>query len=1410
MRDDADPAVGSGATKRPVRHARLIAAVLLGGVACAAVALCAALWSVSSARGSAWLLSRLPGIQVDGASGALLGDFQARRVFVSFAGQNSITITSLQWTGLRLAPAQGRLWFGLHADTVSADRVDLSFKAAANAAPMAVPDTLRWPIETQVNTLRIAEIHLDSLGDEPLRGFQASVHLSALDGAEHRVDELALIWTRMYVRGSVRVATAQPLNLTAALGLAQAESPTVGAWSAALAVSGPLETLAAELHLRANPSPRHAAQALDVNAVLRPFQAWPLAELQASTAGLDLSAFSLSAPETALSGRATVRPATAGPSAQLTVQIFNERAGRWSDAGLPVRGLSLEGTASLGTSRAVRLTRFDADLGTRLASAGRVTGQAEWSNDRWRVDASLQSLQPAALDARGPDMQLSGTCNLSGATAAPMRVDVHADLQGLGGWPDRRFRASKAVRLLVDASVSPQRLEVRALKAMSAGAQARLSGVLTTPADGSPMSLKAQGSLVDFDPAVWWPGDDASPLRQANNRLNAQASADVSLPRPADPHAVIGWLAGVRGQADVTIDKSALADVALTGHAALRSSVAMPASVSVALNAGGNELNALAKVDVAGTGAGDAWEANLRAPSLDRIQPILALVPGWSRDTKVSGQANADLHASGRWPSMTTQGHLDANELRFAGVRLAQLQATWSLGTALDAPLTAQISVSKLNALSDSGTQAGIDTLGVQLQGTATDHTLAVRAESAGTAAPWIQSLSRRLSTAPPPADNSSAPAVGSAPTDHLSVANLRVHGGLTGSPSGETRGWNGAIDALDIGGDTATWVRANGLALRATWTGPQVGIDIQPGRAEVLGATVHWSALSWKRAAEAGSAPTLSGEISVDPLAVAPVLARLQPDFGWGGDLTIGAHLVIGAADGTATGFSARASVARAQGDLTVTDELGTRTLGLSELVVELNAQHGVWTLHQRIVGQSVGILSATAVIHASEHDAWPNAAAPIEGSVALDVADLGRWGDWVPPGWRIAGTLQAYASLGGSFGAPEYTGGVVGKQLSLRNYLLGVDATEGELTARLVGRSGHIDRITAKAGKGTATIQGDVDLGNEPSATLQLQATQFQLLGRVDRRIVISGDARLKIDLRTVALNGRFKVDEGLIDFTRSDAPGLSDDVRVVRGTSRAAATDPPGETSATATSAAASQRSAALELNLDLGDHLRLRGRGLDTRLTGELKVTSADGRLAVNGTVHTVEGTYAAYNQKLSVDRGAITFSGALDNPRLDIEATRPNIDTRVGVQITGSAANPRVRLFSEPELSDIDKLSWLVLGRANDGLGSTDTALLQHAALALLAGEGGGLTDQLTKAIGLDDVSVRQQTDGTVQETVVSLGKQISQRWYVGYEHGLNATTGGFQLVYRIAQRFTLRMQSGTDNSVDLIWSWRWH
>jgi translocation and assembly module TamB len=253
-----------------------------------------------------------------------------------------------------------------------------------------------------------------------------------------------------------------------------------------------------------------------------------------------------------------------------------------------------------------------------------------------------------------------------------------------------------------------------------------------------------------------------------------------------------------------------------------------------------------------------------------------------------------------------------------------------------------------------------------------------------------------------------------------------------------------------------------------------------------------------------------------------------------------------------------------------------------------------------------------------------------------------------------------------------------------------------------------------------------------------------------------------------------------------------------------------EPPDTTAVLASDAeaAAKGRKAALDLRVRLGSNLRVRGQGLDTGLRGDLRLTAPAGRLRVDGSVRTADGTYRAYRQRLNIERGVLTFNGPVENPQLDIEAVRPNLDVRVGVAVTGTVLVPRVRLFSEPEMSDADKLSWLLRGRASEGQGTADTAMLQAAAMALLAGDEPSALEQLFNTIGLDDLSVRQN-DSAGGGAIVSVGKQLSRNWYVGYERGLNATAGNWQLIYRIAQRFTVRAQSGESNSLELIWSWRW-
>ncbi|HJV64026.1 MAG TPA: translocation/assembly module TamB domain-containing protein [Albitalea sp.] len=1382
---------------------------LIGGVVALAVALLLAAgsgvwWTLRSEAGAAWLLSRLPGLQISGGKGRLWGDFEAERLEFALPGGGKVVMTGVGWRGLSLHHAPWTTYRTRVAmSELHASRVEIVLPAGPAKPSAGPPANLKLPVELEVGALHIGELHTAALGERPVRDLRAQVHLGAQFGMVHRIDLLSMAWDRLKAEGSVRIAAAAPLALDAQVALAQVAPEDGGAWRAHAQLEGPLAQPALRATVRARARGSRPEQSLDLRATLRPFEAWPLGELQASTHALDLSALHSAAPVTSISGQASAQTSGLHQPARLQASLANADAGRWNEGRLPLRNLTLDLQARPDDPRKLDLRQLVAELGDAQRGAGQLQAEGRWTPAQWSVDARITSLRPSLLDARAPAMTLSGPLQASGkgfdGPIDQATLELKADLAG-------EFAARGPARqasLALDARGTLHRIEVRRALAQAGGARASFAGVASHAASGGPWRLAGQATLTDFDPAPWWPGREDALLRKGPNRLNAKADLNLALPLSGTSASAWDRVAALRGHADATIERSVLAGVPLQGELMLRSADGGTTAVSAQLEAAGNRVQAGGHLGR--SGSGDQWELTIAAPSLDRLAPLWRMGPAPQGESAFAGSLSGSARIDGRWPRLVTRGRLEAAALRIGQTSVQGAQARWQLDTTGDAAVDLQASLTQLSFSQAlfKGTPP-ISSAQLQLQGTMRAHTLELHADTRALPPAWADTL-----RSPPAAPTGSpAPSVSSAAASTAAartVAVLVARGGATqssGSRGAAPRwtGWRGSLQQLELRSTDphlAPWLRTRDLGIEAQWAGGPVRVALQPGRAELLGAALRWQRIVWQ-AAWGRQPAQIEAQAELEPLAVAPLLARAQPTFGWGGDLAVVGHVNIR----SAPAFTADVVLERQRGDLTVTDETGkTQALALTDLRLGLDVQDGVWNFTQGLAGKTLGVAAGAFVARTSPQATWPSPDTPVQGVLEVQVADLGTWGPWLPAGWRLNGALRTSAGIGGRFGAPEYTGAVHGSGLGVRNFLLGVNVSDGAVDVALQGATARIERFTARAGSGSVKLEGSATLGEAPQAQLALQADKFQLLGRVDRRIVTSGQAQLHLDRKTLALDGQFRIDEGLIDFSRSDAPHLSDDVQVVRadGTNGAQAAASPNP---------APGHDVKLDLKVALGERLRLRGRGLDAGLRGDLHITSPGNQLAIAGTVRAVDGTYAAYGQKLTIDRGLITFNGPVENPRLDIEATRPNIDTRVGVLVTGTALNPRVRLFSEPEMAEIDKLSWLVLGRASEGLGRTDTALLQRAALALLAGEGEGMGDQFTKAIGLDEVSLRQ-TEGEVRETVISLGKQVSRRWYVGYERSLNATAGTWQLIYRIAQRFTLRAQTGADSSLDVIWTWRW-
>jgi translocation and assembly module TamB len=413
------------------------------------------------------------------------------------------------------------------------------------------------------------------------------------------------------------------------------------------------------------------------------------------------------------------------------------------------------------------------------------------------------------------------------------------------------------------------------------------------------------------------------------------------------------------------------------------------------------------------------------------------------------------------------------------------------------------------------------------------------------------------------------------------------------------------------------------------------------------------------------------------------------------------------------------------------------------------------------------------------------------LTGTVAMDsLAWLGLVAP--PPGLDTEGSLRAGFSVAGTLRVPEMGGHLVGSGLRVHWPEHGLDLGDGVIEAAFDGERIVISRIGVRGGKGTLEATGEVTLGAEPRARVTGEASRLQLISAPDRLLIVSGTTDLEFDGEQATVRSRLVADRAAFELPPAGIT-MSDDVVVVGA-------EPPGPP-------ARPRLPLHAEVEFDFGPDFALRGSGLDVRLAGLLRLVAADAKPpAAHGTVRVVKGTYSAYGQTLTVERGGLNFSGAIDDPQLDILALRKGLKVEAGVEVGGTLLAPRIRLVSRPDVSDAEKLSWLVFGRGLDKSSRGEVGMLSAAAGALLAsGQSASLQAQLAQAGGLDEFAVTGGGEG-LADTIVTFGKRLSSRVYVSYEQGLAEATSAFKVHYEFSRRWSARAQTGTANALDLFYT----
>jgi translocation and assembly module TamB len=1008
-----------------------------------------------------------------------------------------------------------------------------------------------------------------------------------------------------------------------------------------------------------------------------------------------------------------------------------------------------------------------ADLNAEVAAAGVVAPQ-------WQVAASF-ALRPSRLF----DQPLSGHGKLDADAGAPGGVHVHGvdanlalgqntvDLRGAFGKPGETLAWRVDGRQL--SSVRGDLYGALAANGVISGTMAAPRTSFAVDANGLGWVAKERkhdnGSLRASGDAWLSGGKDAKVVELkasgSMQKLNPAAFGSPlagSINGSFDASGRLG--ANMGGSVNLTLQQSTLSNSPLWGVAKLTADKRHVANADVDLHLG---PNVVAVRGAFGSGS-DTLNWRVDAPQL------AALGPDFSGALRGGGALSGTMDM----PSLTAT--LDGQNLRLMGQNLRLLHATANVGSGRGAadPLALDVQVTDY-ASGAPGKETRIASARLQSTGTRGAHTMSASARG-----------------------------------DAFDAA-AAVSGGY--AANGQASVWSGTLNTLQNRGRYAFTLAAPAPLRIAGAPGAGIKGLASPEQIAFNGATIRLPAGSITVQSLARNGPhwTSRGNATGVPISyLAQASDAIRQNLR--GDMTLGADWAFDmhapAVAGAAPALDGGVHVFREKGDL-IAGDVAPVVLGVRTLDLRADVKGGALHTQLAVDGSRVGTAKVDATMQLIRGRLDNDS--PLRLSANANLGSLA----WVSPllgqpGLEVDGALALAVSGAGTVGAPTLNGTVNGDRLAVRWPDQGLRLRNGELRALLAGDTLQLQRFAFEGNSGRALIDGNVRFaGGEAAMNLKLVADKLEALSRPDRTVILSGQATVVRDPRRFAVEGSFKADRALVEFAPQDRPTLSDDVIVL---GRANPKDGPAKKEAAVP--------LTIDLTADLGDDFHLRGMGADAYLAGSVHVRKVgDGPPRINGTVRTVSGTYAAYGQRLAIERGVATFSGAYDNPSIDVLAVRKRpegeqlseTNVEAGVQVRGSALSPTAKLVSTPNVTDSEKLSWLVLGHGMEGTTGNEADVLSAAAGALLGGKGGtgGIQSKLANSLGIDELGVRQGAgqESGLANTVVTVGKRISSKLYLSFEQGAATATSVVRLRYKLTPRITLALQTGTNTALDVLYSW---
>lgn len=390
-----------------------------------------------------------------------------------------------------------------------------------------------------------------------------------------------------------------------------------------------------------------------------------------------------------------------------------------------------------------------------------------------------------------------------------------------------------------------------------------------------------------------------------------------------------------------------------------------------------------------------------------------------------------------------------------------------------------------------------------------------------------------------------------------------------------------------------------------------------------------------------------------------------------------------------------------------------------------------------------------------------------------------------FIPDMARAQGYLEAHLSLNGTLGEPRLAGSAHWRDGSMFIPALGVRVEK--ISAELVSEKTNIASfiITAHSGEGKVILSGQTKLDPAQGWPSQgkLRSTNLEVMNTAEAYILVDADVDVTVQGQTIEITGDVTVPRARLQprVLPEGTETLSQDVIIVDETEQLQTQTPWLVTS---------------RIRVRLGERVDFDGFGVSGKLRGNLLVIDEPGRPVVGqGELSIDEGVYRLRGQDLEIRRGRLIFASSfIDNPGIDVEATRRIEPVLVGVRLKGTLKQPTLTIFSEPPMAEADALSYLVLGYAYGQSSTAEGESMRNTAAAMGFVAGDLLARDIGGQLGLDELRV--DVGETAQQTSLVMGKYLSSRLYVRYLTGIVESSNIVQLRYQLSPRVQIQTEGG--------------